>query len=106
MMPFDMSCDLLAYGRPAMILSAVTSPTPGIFIRSAFDAVLMSHFSEPAAILPLAGFAGVAGVAAVAGAFVPADAGVAGAADVWVLVVALPAVLWLFVLLALPDAPN
>src|SRR5262245_5753988 len=97
------------YGRPATILLAVASPTPGSFIRSSFDAELMSTGCF-GAVLPVeaAGFvvavvlagAAVVAVAGAAGVAVVAVAGAAGAvvavaglaaADLVVVVVAIAA---------------
>src|SRR5690349_17757170 len=69
-MPFDTSCAFDVHGRPAMIFSAVTSPTPGSFISSSLLAELRSSIA-PAAI---AGFPPLVVVLAdVAGVEVPAD---------------------------------
>src|SRR6267142_415789 len=50
------------YGRPAMILSAITSPTPGSFISSCFEAVFrsISSLDVAAAALWVALAAGLA----------------------------------------------
>src|SRR4051812_24273024 len=77
----ETSCRLLAYGRPAMILSAYASPMPGSATSSSLDAEFRSTLAESEAFASVAVLSAVVPLLSVAGALL--DFLVVAAVELW-----------------------